>query len=95
MDARLNKVSMLIGGPGIALQWGGFYAAEFMRDSSVIRLGVVAELVGTVLLMVGLALFARAKARHPAWGLLGLLTIWGLIAFACIKDLHSEETGGS
>ena len=53
-------------------------------------LGLLVSLVGTGLLMAGLAFYALAKGRSPAWCLMGLLSIIGLIVLACLKDLAPE-----
>jgi hypothetical protein len=39
-------------------------------------------LFGTVLLLVGLAYYAKAKGRNPAWCLFAFLSI----ILACLKD---------
>ncbi len=49
-------------------------------------------LLGTVLLIIGLVYYAKAKGRHPAWGIMGLLSIIGLIVLALLKD-RSTATG--
>jgi len=49
-------------------------------------------LVGTVLLIIGLAYYARAKGRHPAWCLMGFLSVIGLIVLACLKDYGKGAT---
>lgn len=58
--------------------------------------GVIISIVGTALIMVGIAYYAESKGRSPYWGLLGLLshTIIGLIIsiiiLACLKDLKKD-----
>jgi hypothetical protein len=49
--------------------------------------GIGVVLLGTVLLFVGLAYYAMAKGRSPAWCLLALLSLIGLIVLACLPDL--------
>lgn len=49
-------------------------------------MGLLVTLVGTGLLIAGLAMYAKAKGRSPAWGLLGFLSIIGLIVLALLKD---------
>ena len=84
MIEAYNRKSFIFGIPGIILQIVG----NFMRDPEGIMtiLGVLIVLCGTVLLMIGLAFYAKAKDRHPAWCLFAFLSIIGLIVLACLKD---------
>ena len=75
-----NNTSLAFGIPGLILQVAG----QVMGQPIVL-------LVGTVLLMVGLAFYAKAKGRSPAWCLMGFLSLIGLIVLACLKDLAPEE----
>jgi hypothetical protein len=79
MIQRLNRISLAWGIPGILLQNGGY----FIRQPLVMVLG-------TVLLIVGLAYYAKAKGRSAAWCLMGFLSIIGLIVLACLKDRAKE-----
>lgn len=87
MDAALNRKSLLYGVPGLLLQTAGLFVKT--------PIGAAAQLVGTVLLLVGLAFYAKAKGRHPAWCLMAFLSLIGLIVLACLKDKapNSPETG--
>ena len=49
-------------------------------------LGQLASLAGTILLIVGLGFYARGKGYHPALGLLGFLSIIGLLILGFIED---------
>lgn len=94
MDQRLNKVSLLWGLPGIILQWVGFavgQVAEVEADLGLALVALAMQLTGTIALIVGLAFYAKAKGRNPAWGLLGLLTILGIIALALLKDHRPDD----
>lgn len=82
MDANLNRTSLLIGVPGIILQFVGV----FMRGGGNDGLALTIQLVGTVLLIVGLSFYARAKGYHGAWGLLGLLSCLGLLILGLMPD---------
>jgi len=95
MIARFNRLSLLWGVPGILIQIGGYIAGNVAGASSasqsppaITRLVV---LLGTVLLIIGLAYYAKAKGRHPAWCLMGFLSIIGLIVLACLKDKAPGE----
>jgi len=75
---RLNGISLGLGIPGIVLQIAG-NAIGGNGGSGVLVLG-------TVLLLVGLSFYARMKGRSGWWGLLGFLSILGLIALAVLPS---------
>ena len=54
MISRYNNLSLVIGVPGIILQVAGF-----------VKYGPVIQVMGTVLLLIGLAYYAKAKGRSP------------------------------
>ena len=88
MIAKYNRISLLLGIPGILLQIAGNVMTRSMAEggSPMALLGLPLMLLGTVMLMVGLAFYAKAKGRHPAWCLMGLLSLVGLIVLGCLKD---------
>jgi len=90
MIASENRKSLLIGGSGIILQTVGWIAINSTKDPGTAALYRTVLLVGTVLLIFGLAFYAKAKGRHPAWGLMGLLSLIGIIVLGCLKDLAPE-----
>ncbi len=47
--------------------------------------GFLVTVLGTVLLLVGLAYYAKAKGRHPAWCLAALLSWVGLIVLGVLS----------
>jgi hypothetical protein len=47
--------------------------------------------IGIGLFIWGCVSYAKAKGQHPAWGILGLFSIFGLIALVLMKDRHAEE----
>jgi hypothetical protein len=79
MIQKYNNISLAWGIPGIVLQGAGKEISQ-----------PIVLIVGTVLLMIGLAYYAKAKGRSAAWCLMGLLSIIGLIVLACLKDLEKE-----
>jgi uncharacterized membrane protein len=81
MNKKLNNISLAWGVPGIILQIVGQVIGQ-----------TIILLIGTVLLMVGLAYYAKAKGRNAAWCLMGFLSFIGLIVLACLKDLEKEQT---
>jgi hypothetical protein len=53
--------------------------------------------LGLLVLLVGLALFAwgcmsymRGKGHHPAWGILGVFSLIGLVILFFFPDRHKE-----
>lgn len=85
MDAAQNRTSLMFGVPGIVLQIvGALMGRDIIPGGETV--GLIVQIAGTILLIVGLSFYARAKGRHPAWGLLGLLSIIGLIVLAVLPD---------
>ncbi len=84
MIAKYNSISFVFGIPGLILQTAGW----FIRDPEgfLTPLGSILAYGGTGLLLVGFLFYAKAKGRHPAWCLMGLLSLIGLIILACLKD---------
>jgi len=82
MIARYNRLSFLFGIPGLIVQAVGFT----MRIQGHDLAGRLVILVGLILLTIGLALYAKSLGRSPAWGLVGLLSIIGLVILASLKD---------
>jgi hypothetical protein len=68
---RLNRNSLLIGGPGLLIQ----SAAQGTTGPTK----AVVLLVGTGLLIYGLSLYAKMRNRNPWWGLLGLFSCLGML----------------
>ena len=48
------------------------------------------RLIGGVLIVVGCCFYAKSKGYNGAWGLLGLLSIIGLLILICMKDKEKE-----
>jgi hypothetical protein len=98
MDPAENRKSLALGVPGIVLQLlgnvmyrtGGVVAPQGQAETGH-PLWLLVALVGTVLLIAGLSFYAKAKGRSPAWGLMGLLSIIGLIVLACLKDRSPQQ----
>ena len=84
MIMKYNNISLAAGVPGIVLQVVG----QVMQQPLVL-------ILGTVLLIVGFAYYAKAKGRNPAWCLMGFLSIIGLIVLACLKDLDGTRDRGT
>ena len=52
--------------------------------------GLIA-LVGTGVLMLGLAWIAKSKGRTPLWGLLGVFSILGPVVLYVLPDSHNKR----
>ena len=46
----------------------------------------VLQLAGIICWLVGLSAYAKGKGHHGAWGLLGLLSLFGWIVLALMPD---------
>jgi hypothetical protein len=108
MIKKHNTTSIALGVPGFVVQAAGVFMIAFRPEHSGI--GVALALVGAALLIAGLAYYAMAKGRHPAWclvvlvlALLGqfvsvllapLLTLLGYAVLGLLKD-HSVEVQGA
>ncbi len=88
MIQRYNSISFVFGIPGILLQIIGNVLGRTNPDKEI--LGIFVSLAGTGLLLVGLAYYAMAKGRSPAWCLMAFLSLIGLIVLACLQDLEPE-----
>ncbi len=97
LDARKNRISLTYGITGIGLQVVGcaFSIVAQDIDPVVALIGVAGLWIGAGLLVVGLGYYASAKGHHWAWGLVGLLSIIGLLILAALPDRHGrrEEMG--
>lgn len=80
MIRKYNRISLVVGIPGLLVQLAGF-----MTEQPFLKV------VGTLLLLVGLAYYAKAKGRNPAWCLMALLSIVGLLVLAILKDLANGD----
>jgi hypothetical protein len=85
MIARYNNLSLALGVPGFILQVVGLI---IQRSAGKEELGLIIVIVGTVLLVSGLAFYAMAKGRSPAWCLMGFLGLIGLIVLACLSEVE-------
>jgi hypothetical protein len=102
MIARYNTRSFIWAVPGIVMQLIGFVVrmANMQHTSQgqlvtsnlfVDNVGRVVILVGSILLFIGLAYYAKAKGRSPWWCLFAFLSLIGLIVLACLKDRTEEQ----
>lgn len=94
MIKRYNNISLALGVPGIIIQIVGNFVLQANQETPLGALGGLVLLVGTALLISGLAYYAMAKGRSGWWGLCGFLSFIGLIILACLKDLVPEDNQG-
>ncbi|MBI4612353.1 MAG: hypothetical protein HY720_01960 [Planctomycetes bacterium] len=95
--SSLNSWSFLLGIPGIVLCFLGLVLPMLRPDLlSVVEMGAFLVKAGTGLLIVGLCCYARMKGRSAAWGLLGALSIIGVIILGLIEKIcrHCKHPAG-
>ncbi|KPK51425.1 MAG: hypothetical protein AMS22_10950 [Thiotrichales bacterium SG8_50] len=90
MIKRHNNISLALGTPGFILQIVGQVMAQTQPETDVGLLGNLVLLVGTALLIAGLAHYAIAKGRSGWWGLCGFLSLVGFLILALLKD-HAPD----
>ena|ERR1700733_6267034 len=96
MIARYNRLSLALGAPGLLIQAVGIYIFQILGHRTT---GRIVAWIGAALLIAGLALYAKAKGRNPAWGLMGFLSLIGLAVLAFLKDCapnrEDQSRGGA
>jgi hypothetical protein len=93
MIQKYNRISLAVGIPGLLLQIGSQVVINLCKNpashvNSDMLEGTAAYgiLLGTVLLIIGLCYYAKAKGYSAVYGCLGLLSCIGLIILAVMKD---------
>jgi hypothetical protein len=99
MIARYNRISLAWGLSGALLQLvaltyvlikvsapGPPHTRLEQVPDIVMMLVVTVLSVGTVFVMIGLAYYAKAKGRDPAWCIMGFFLLLGLLVLACLPD---------
>lgn len=76
MIKGFNDISLAYGVPGILIQTIGLF------------INPIVVLVGTVLLVIGLGYYSKAKGHSGYFGLFGLLGLIGAIVLIALKDRH-------
>lgn len=77
---KYNNISLIVGIFGIIVQgYGTINHIPFL------------QLAGSAVLIVAFYYYAKAKGRHPAFCLFGLLSIVGLFVLASLKDRSGSE----
>src|SRR5262245_50128461 len=93
MIAHYNRRSLAFGIAGVTLQvasFGGSILVNPRGEFAPAAFGA-AYLVGTGLLVCGLALYAKAKGRSALWAVFAILGFFGLLILAVLKDLTAKE----
>ena len=96
MIPEYNRKSLGLGVSGIVLQILPFPVSAALHARGLDQPGDVNDtiglaigflpIVGTLLLLAGLAYYAKAKGRHPAWCLLAFFSCVGIVVLALLKD---------
>ncbi len=78
-----TKTNLFIG-IGLVLQ----IVAKYVIGGDIGSLGA---LIGGILVVIGCCYYAKAKGHNGAWGLLGLLSLIGLLILVAFKDKCKEQ----
>ena len=87
MIKRYNRISLTVGLPGAVIQFIGLE----MRTP----VGHIVMAIGTILLMVGLVYYLKAKGHTPVWCLLAFLSWIGIIILFFFPDRLKQQTEGT
>ena len=63
--------------------------AILIRTEEAVEGARLIHVVGIIFFFYGLYNYAKGKGHHGAWGLLGFLSIIGLIILVCFPDRHN------
>ena len=77
-------------GIGILIQ---IVARTLINDAQEISvmIGFALLIVGAGFFLYGCISYSRGKGHHGGWGILGLLSIFGLLILFFLKDKHKEN----
>ncbi len=77
---------------GLLLSIAGRLLIASGENSAMWAVGILALLTGGGLFIWGCVEYALAKGRHPAWGLLGLASILGLVLLVVLQDRSNPRS---
>ncbi len=89
MIARYNNLSFVFALPGFVLQIIG---RMWCDSPEKFQLGLLTLVVGTGLVLLGFANYAKSRGRHPAWCLLAFLWFPGLVILAMLDDRTRDSS---
>ncbi len=96
--SKLNMLSFVFFIPGLLLQFGSMGVSHPVPPGAIQAPdpAQALPLLGGLLMIIGLGLYASMKGRSPAWGLMGLLSCLGLLFLALMsKCCHNcRQIGG-
>lgn len=92
MNKRLNTIGCLLFIPGFPIQLAGLQLFEHStRLQTEHAVGRALFIVGTVLTVGGYILYAKARNRAAAFGLLGLVGLVGYLFLYGIDDYSADN----
>jgi hypothetical protein len=99
MNARYSVAALAVGLPALALQALAYRAASslasnrpfFLTAVDPLWVTLIGSALSTLLLMLALGLYARAKGHSVFLGLLAVLSCVGLLVVALLPDKTARE----
>ena len=65
--------------------------AGLVANICIGEIGILISVIGSICLIVGCCYYSKGKGHNAAWGLLGILSIIGLIVLVCFPDKCKEQ----
>lgn len=92
MIARLQRNGQRLIAAGLIIQGVSLVGIKLTEHPSPPGFAAaMVAIVGLLVLMIGMGLFAKAKGQHPAYALLGLLSLFGLTILLSLPDLSFDD----
>ena len=87
MIRRYNNISLAVGIPGLIVQIIGVTVAVIgAKEEQPSPLGVLISLIGSGMLIIGLAYYAKAKGRRWVWCFFGFFSLMGILVLFLLAD---------
>ena len=84
-----KKLAQTLLWSGLVTQLIAIAALTAIQHPSSVGFAVaIVAVTATIVYVSGLALYAKAKGHHAAWGLLGLLSLFGITIVLGLPDLE-------
>ena len=77
-------------GLGIIAQMIGFAVSKYVHIGIILWIAAIIIYGGFLMFIWGLWNYAKGKGYKGAWGLLGLLSVFGLVILALFPDRRKE-----